>query len=121
MKTITKNLLKKHNASKDAVTWVLEQKDKSIKSLFKQGIKDNKLDYLNWGLCRTFNRKQRIQYAVYAAKQVLPIFEKKYPTDTRPRQAIKAAIECINNNTKKIGTLLLILLLLVLLLVLKTS
>ena len=30
-------------------------------------------------------------YAIYAAEQVIGIFEKKYPIDKRPRKAIEAA------------------------------
>ena len=38
-----------------------------------------------------------VKYAVYAAEQVIDIYEKQYPNDKRPRNAIKAAKRCIKN------------------------
>jgi hypothetical protein len=46
-------------------------------------------------------RKQYLKYAVYAARQVLNIYEKEYPNDDRPRKAIEAAKKCIKNDTEK--------------------
>ena len=37
------------------------------------------------------NNKNKVQYAIYAAEQVIHIFEARYPTDNRPRQAIEFA------------------------------
>jgi hypothetical protein len=50
-----------------------------------------KLDWANWLIVRLLNHKNRIRYAVYAAEQVVEIFEKKHPDDKRPRKAIEAA------------------------------
>jgi len=41
--------------------------------------------------------KMYVSYAVFAAEQVLPFYEKKYPNDDRPRKAIEAAKKCIDN------------------------
>jgi hypothetical protein len=38
-----------------------------------------------------------VKYAVFAAENVLDIYELRYPEDKRPRQAIKAAKKCIEN------------------------
>src|SRR3990167_2866933 len=35
-----------------------------------------------------WTKKDSVNLAIYAAKLVLPIFEKKYPNDKRPRKAI---------------------------------
>ena len=60
-----------------------------IKRLIK--INDYKhLQWANWLIARCMTYKQYVGYAVYAAKQVLSIFEKKYPNDKRPRKTIKA-------------------------------
>ncbi len=45
--------------------------------------------------------KQYVSYAVFAAEQVLDIFENKYPDDKRPRKAIQAAKKCIKNPSKE--------------------
>ena len=42
-----------------------------------------------------------VSYAVYAAEQVIDIYEKKYPDDKRPRKAIEAAKACIKNPSAK--------------------
>jgi hypothetical protein len=45
--------------------------------------------------------KQYVRYAIYAAEQVIDIYEKEYPKDNRPREAIKAAKKCLINPNKK--------------------
>jgi hypothetical protein len=45
----------------------------------------------------TLNQKR--QFAVYCAEYVLPIFEKEYPKDDRPRKAIEAAKKVIDNDS----------------------
>jgi hypothetical protein len=40
------------------------------------------------------------KYAIFAAKQVIQIYEKKYPRDSRPRQAIEAAEKYLNEPTE---------------------
>lgn len=42
-----------------------------------------------------------VSYAIYAAEQVIDIYEKEYPNDNRPRLAIKAAKSCINTKSNK--------------------
>lgn len=64
-------------------------------------ITKEKYDWGNWLVVQGMTKKQHIQYAVYAAKQVLHLYEKKYPDDKRPRKAINAALRCIKKDTKK--------------------
>ncbi len=101
MKKITKDWLSEHAACQEARKWVNEQKETEFFILCKKAIKDKHYNWVNWVISRLFNRKQRIQYAVYAAGQVIGIFEKEFPEDKRPRSAINAAIKCIDNNTEK--------------------
>lgn len=44
---------------------------------------------------------QYVGYAIFAAEQVIDIYEKKYPDDKRPREAIEVAKECLKNPSKK--------------------
>jgi len=44
---------------------------------------------------------QYVSYAIFAAEQVLDIYEKQYPDDKRPRQAIDAAKKCLKDPSKK--------------------
>jgi hypothetical protein len=46
------------------------------------------------------NKKQAVQYAIFAAEQVIDIYEGKY-TDKRPRNAIEAAKAYLKNPSKK--------------------
>ena len=98
---ITKSWLEKQKACIEGVEWFAEKKETDIKKLLNLCEKENHLEWANWVITKLMKRKQRIRYAVYAAQQVLHIFEEKYPEDTRPRLAIEAAIKCIDKNTKK--------------------
>ena len=50
------------------------------------------------------SENQQRKWAVYNAESVLHIYEKEYPDDKRPRQAIKAAKRYLNNPSDKNGT-----------------
>jgi hypothetical protein len=41
-------------------------------------IKEYKLDWANWLIVRVMKYKQYLNYTVYAAEQVIDIYEKKY-------------------------------------------
>ena len=43
---------------------------------------------------RALDKKYIVGFAVYCAEAVIPIFEKKYPDDERPRKAIELAKKC---------------------------
>jgi hypothetical protein len=103
-KTISVKYLKSINACDEAIGEFAEQHERNTLKLFDKIIKSENHIYLawaNWLIIRLMNDAQRISYAIYAAKQVLPIYEKKYPKDNRPRTAIVAAEKCIKSNTKK--------------------
>ncbi len=77
-----------------------QKEDKPIKCIEKL-IKIKRYNDANWLIAKLMNYSQRVEYAVYAADQVIDIFEKKYPNDDRPRKAIEAARRCIKNPSKK--------------------
>jgi hypothetical protein len=41
--------------------------------------------------------RQQIMFAIYCAKSALPVWNKRYPKDRRPAEAIKAAYAVLNN------------------------
>jgi hypothetical protein len=97
-KTVTLNFLKKHDACSDAVAWIKTQKKKDHKSLFRALIAEKKdLSWGIWYLTQRFNKTQNIKLAIYAASQVLHIYEDRHPDDKRPRKAIQAARRYLNN------------------------
>ena len=63
--------------------------------------KREKMGWVSWLLCKLFSRPHYIQYAVFAAEQVLPIFEKEYPDDKLPREAIEAAKQVALNDNEE--------------------
>jgi len=97
---ITKEWLEGHNACNDGKEWFLAERIFEPISALENMIKKEKIKWANWLIVRVMERKQYIAYTIYAAEQVIHIYEKKYPEDKRPRIKIKAA-KCINNNTVK--------------------
>ena len=100
---VTKNWLVKHNACSDGMSFVNEHKLIGTDECYfiRQLVKLDKREWALWLLARRLDRKDRIRFAVYCAKDVLPIYEDTYPNDGRPRKAIEAAEACIADNTKK--------------------
>ena len=90
-------ILKKHGACVEAVDWVKGRKNKSYKALFSECLAGDHLDWANWMLVRLLNKENKIRYAIYAAEQVIKIYEDKYPGDDRPRNAIQAAKRYLKN------------------------
>ena len=106
MKKITNAFLTKHKACQSVVRFAAENKiiglpaDQFISKLMDI----SRFDWANWLIVRLMNKKQKVMYAVFAAEQVINIFEKKYPNDDRPRKAIIAAknyLKTPNSKTKK--------------------
>jgi len=62
------------------------------------GYVDN-FQWQNWLIARLLTKCQQIKYAVFAAEQVIGIFESEYPNNELPRKAIKAAKEYLENPT----------------------
>ena len=101
MKQVTLSQLKKLQACNDAVKCFVDKFGNfaDVKTIFKALIKAKKLDWANWLIARLLSKENRIRYAVFAAEQVIDIYEKKYPNDDRPRRAIGAAKAVLKKNT----------------------
>ena len=98
---ITKEWLKERSACSEGVEWFLAQKETDAVKVLKKLIDEDKWIWANWTICRIFDYKQKVQYAVFAAEQVIDLFEQKYPDDKRPREAIEAAKKCIDDPSEK--------------------
>lgn len=66
-----------------------------------QANRDKHSIWAHWLFIRSVTRKQRIQYACYAATLVLPIYEKMHPGCTSIRDAISAARACIYDDSEE--------------------
>jgi hypothetical protein len=58
----------------------------------------SEMKILEW---QKWNKKDSVSLAVFSAELVLDNFEKKYPNDKRPRQAIEAAKKVLKNDTEE--------------------
>lgn len=97
---ITKNFLVKKGGCTEGIYYYDSIKITNLNKIIQRLISDEKLDWANWILTRSFDKKQNVKYAIFAAMQVIEIYEKKYPNDNRPRQAINAAKKYLKNPSK---------------------
>ena len=93
--------LKEKGACSEGVEWFAAQKETDGLKVVKKLAVEDKLSWANWTIVRIMEYSDYVRYAVFAAEQVLDIFEKKYPNDKRPRLAIEAAKKCIDNPSDK--------------------
>jgi hypothetical protein len=96
---LTLDWLKEKSACSEGVNWFTNQKETDLIKVLKKLMKEEKFDWANWTITNAMTRPQYIAYAIYAAEQVIDIFEKKYPEDKRPRLAIEAAKAVLSNDT----------------------
>jgi len=100
-KTITKEWLREKRACAEGYDWFVRQHARDEVKVLEHLIAEEKFDWANWLIVRRMARPQYLQYAVFAAEKVIDIFEKKYPNDKRPREAIEAARKCIEDDTQE--------------------
>ena len=101
---ITLKFLKDKSACADGVDWCEKNNLIGLDAVpfLEKLIENNKLDWASWLIVRVMaSYKDYVSYAVFAAEQVIDIYERKYPNDGRPRKAIEAAKLCIKNPSKK--------------------
>ena len=98
---ITKGWLKKINACREGVDEFDKYDLSTPIKCVEKCIKINRLDWANWLIVRCMEYKQYVSYAIFAAEQVIDIYEKRYPNDIRPRNAINAAKKCLNDPSIK--------------------
>ena len=98
---INRKWLEKFNACTDGKEWYLTNCPENPSEGIKGLMKGDKYDWANWLIVRIMNYKQYVSYAIFAAEQVIDIYEKQYPDDKRPREAMEAAKKCIDIPSKK--------------------
>jgi len=88
---IDSNWLIEQGACSSGKKWFVYQAERDGEKVVKKLVKEDRLDWANWLVVRLMTHEQRIRYAIYAAEQVIELYEKQYPNDKRPREAIEAA------------------------------
>jgi fatty acid/phospholipid biosynthesis enzyme len=100
---IKKKFLEKNSACSGGMEWVIENNLIGLSDVYfiNELIKNDKLEWANWLIVRVMKYKQYVSYAIYAAEQVIDIYEKKYPDNKKPREAIESAKKCLISPSKK--------------------
>ena len=98
---LTLKILKSFSACHDGKMWFAAQKSRTVKGVVDKLIAQSKLDWANWTVSRMTNHDNKIRYAIFAAEQVLSIYEKQHPDDARPRKAIEAAKKYLADKSEK--------------------
>jgi len=103
MKTIKREWLESQNACKSSLLYVIENNyiGLSPAKFIHKLMTENRFSDANWLIVRCMNRKQKLAYAIFAAEQVIDIYEKKYPGNDKPRNAIEAAKKVLKYDSKK--------------------
>ena len=97
---INKLMIKKLEPCADGYSWYLKNGTEDLlETLLK--VNAHRPDYARWLFTRLMTVKQRREIAIFAAKLVLPIFEKRFPKDKRPREAIEAAVKVLKHDTEE--------------------
>jgi len=98
---ISTEWLEKVEACPEARKWFQNQTETDAVKVARKLIGSRRLDWCNWGLSRALDQKNKIRYAVFAAEQVIDLFERQYPDDKRARKAIAAAKKVLKLDTPK--------------------
>ena len=90
---ITEEWLLANNACEDGIDFFLSLKEDSlpIETVVAKLIEAHHEPWANWLITHKLNLRQKVEYAIYAANSVIGIFEREYPDDSRPMDAIVAA------------------------------
>jgi len=98
---VTLKKLNKLDACESGIEWFENQDEKRLDKVCLSLIESQRPDWANWTIVRYMTDEQKRQYAIYAAEQVIDIFEKEYPSDKRPRLAIEAAKNWVKSPAEK--------------------
>ena len=89
---ITKEYLESKNASLYSIDWFMTRTETDARALMLAAVDDGHSDYARWLMQAMITTKeQAVKIAVFAAEQVIDVFEDKQPDDGSPGKAIEAA------------------------------
>ena len=104
---LTLDFLKENSACTSGIRWYhANEEPNTVEACISALMVDTeqpseKLSHANWLLSETLTEPDCRRYAIFAARQVLDIYEKRYPTDNRPRLAIEAAGKYLEGEISK--------------------
>ena len=88
---LTQKWLKSKSVCSEGLQWFTEQSETDGVRVLEKLLTEKHLSWANWLVVRLMKHNQQIRYAIFAAEQVIGLFEKKYPKDDKPRKGIEAA------------------------------
>jgi hypothetical protein len=88
---VTKEQLKALYPCIDGYEYWLKVNKPDLEEFMIQAWEDGYVNWANWLFVRVVPRELYLKYAIYSAELSLPIFEKCFPYDRKPRNAIKIA------------------------------
>ena len=94
---LTIDWLKEKSACREGIKWFSHSSQNAPLVVLNLLISEDRLQWANWLICRLMDKPSQVRYAIFAAECVLHLFEKKYPDDKRPRKAIEAAKNWLEN------------------------
>jgi len=86
---VTKERIKELSPCKEGWEWYLKNQEEDLLTLLLDANKHNPSD-ARWLFTRLMDKTQCMRIAAFSAREVLHIFEEKYPEDKRPRKSIEA-------------------------------
>ena len=95
--SITDEWIDKNQPCEEAIKNWWDKKERNPIKILELLIEEKKYNWANWVIVRIMEYKDYVSYAVFAAEQVIDIYEKKYPNDKRLREAIETTKKCIEN------------------------
>ncbi len=98
---LMRDFLTTNCACTEGVEWFDAQSESDVVKVLRKLDKENHTDWANWLIVHKMTKKQCISYAIFSAEQVIDIYEKKYPDDNHPRQAIDAAKKYLDHPSKE--------------------
>lgn len=100
MKKLTVKWLESNESCDDGIAWFTTCGKVKPSEVMDALLAEKRLEWANWLIARLLSPKDRVRYAIFAAEQVIDIFEHEYPDNKRPRQAIEAAKAVLKKNNK---------------------
>src|SRR3990167_187714 len=84
-------LVNELHACRSGVEWWQQLHETDSLAVLRALMEQDRWDWCRWLSVRLMSHQQKIEWAIFSAVEVLPLFNVQYPQDQRPRKAIKAA------------------------------
>jgi hypothetical protein len=98
---ITEQWLTERNACEPGIDWFTSQSANDPGMILNKLTSEERYDWAIWLVIELMTNEQRIQFAIYCAREVLPIYEEYCSGGNAPRLAIESAEAYLRNPCEK--------------------